>query len=409
MSRDLDGVHSLLQADLEAHAHRLFKWWAAIETPAGFHPQIDTTGQPQPEIPQSIILTTRLLWYFSAYGRIFECGEARRLADKALGVLQERFFDPAFGGFVWSVSADDQVTGTHKQAYAQAFGIYALAEHYAATGDSSSLRMARDLFALLENHFRDPQFGGYIEALSRDLRPVEDQRLSDKDLNAPKSMNTHLHVLEAYTRLHQVAPDPSTARALAGILDVFGTKIIDASTGHLRLFFGLDWQSLSSQISFGHDIEASWLLYEAAEALKDTGWLKRMHDVALRLTELTEVEGMGDDGGVYYEADAALRHIDPVGEWWGQAEALVGFLNAYELSKNEAHLLKAWSVWSFVKQRHVGEGQGEWSWYPEGSGRTNPYLAGEWKCPYHNGRALMEGVVRLQRLTAGRIERVSAI
>jgi len=409
MNRMLDGVLSLFEAELAAHAQSLFDWWRSIETADGFLPEVDAAGVARPDAGHSIILSTRLLWYFSAYGRIAGNVEALRLADKALKRLRTHFLDETYGGFLWALNADASPSASHKQAYAQAFGIYALAEHYAASGEASSLELARRLFRLLERHYRDAVHGGYIEALSRNFTPVSDQRLSDKDLNAPKSMNTHLHVLEAYARLHQVAPTSETEAALGYVLDLFCNHIVDADTGHLRLFFDMDWRSQSAHVSYGHDIEASWLLWEAAEALGDPVRLAAFRPICLRIAGATGAGGMGRDGGVYYEADAEGGALNAVGEWWGQAEALVGFLNAYELSGDEAHLLRAWSVWSFVKLRHLPEGHGEWSWYPEGSGRTNPYLAGAWKCPYHNGRALMEGVGRLKRLTACPEPRAAAL
>ncbi|MDC7675577.1 AGE family epimerase/isomerase [Asticcacaulis machinosus] len=395
----LDGLLHILSAELEAEAERLFAWWSKLDGPGeSFAAEVDLQGRINPSADHSIILATRLLWYFSAHGRLFESQASTRLAHKAAAIIRSRFWDKEHGGLIWALNPDLSPKTTHKQAYAQAFGAYAFAEYYALTRDAEALSLANHLFNLIERHYRDAEFGGYTEALSARFERIDDQRLSDKDLNAPKSMNTHLHVLEAYTRLHQIAPRPETAEALAHNIDMFLRHIIDDQSGHLRLFFKADWTDLSHHVSFGHDIEASWLLFEAADVLGDDGRLLRVKDAAVRLAELVSCDGISRDGGIYYEAAKDGSSLDMVGEWWGQAEGLVGFLNAFELTGEDRYLGHALAAWRFVATHHKPKGLGEWTWYPAGGGRRDPYLAGAWKCPYHNGRAMMEALHRLDRM-----------
>ena len=387
-----DDLATTLGQEARAEARRILRWWQTHlpdRVDGGFFGEIDAAGRPVAGAPKSIVLNTRLLWFFSAAARHLASPEALGLADRAAAYVHDHFVDAHHGGLYWRLDHSGQVVDGKKQAYAQAFGIYAFAEHYLATGNVASLDLARRLQREIEGRYWDVSQGGYIEALAADWRPAGDQRLSDKDLDAPKTMNTHLHVLEAYAHLHRVASDGASRQALARIVDVFAGRFLDRENHHLRLFFDKDWNDVGHTVSFGHDIEASWLLWEAAEVLDDEDRLARLRPIVLGLARATLEEGLNNQGGIAYEQDLA-GHRDDDGEWWGQAEAMVGFLNAWQLSGDGAYLTAVHRVWVNAQAQFGAGGDDEWTWYAADAGKPEQVKAGQWKCPYHNGRAMIE-------------------
>jgi mannobiose 2-epimerase len=347
------------------------------------------------------LLTSRILWTFAAAFAEYRDAEYLAMADYAYADLLSHFHDAEHGGFWWSISADGAVTRDRKQVYGQAFAIYALSEYHAATGRREPLEQAVALYRLLEARARDRRHGGYLEAFDRAWEPIADVRLSAVDLNEPKSQNTHLHVMEAYTRLLALWPDPGLRGALSDLVDIMLTRIVDPATAHLGLFFSEDWTPRSDRVSYGHDIEAAWLLTRSAEVLRESALEARIQPLAVRIAEVTLAEGVDADGGVYNEGGPqGLTNTDK--EWWPQAEAVVGFLNAHELSGRDAFLAAAFRTWDFIDRRLIDRRQGEWL---RGVARDGRPLDGElkvsfWKCPYHNGRTGLESVRRLRRLTA---------
>jgi mannobiose 2-epimerase len=257
------------------------------------------------------------------------------------------------------------------------------------------------LFELIEQHAHDAQFGGYAEVCRRDWSAADaDARLSDKDLSEKKSMNNHLHVLEAYTNLFRVRPDPRVAERLRELIEIFLTRILDPRTRHLHHFFNEQWDIRSDTYTFGHDIEASWLLCEAAEVLADAALLERVRAAAAPMAETVFNEGFGADGGLCYEGrDGQI--IDAGRECWPQAEAMVGFLNAFELSHNAAFLAAAEQAWNYIQKHLVDRAHGEWFWRINPDGRPDPKLpkVSEWKGPYHGTRACLEAIRRLKAMS----------
>jgi mannobiose 2-epimerase len=246
------------------------------------------------------------------------------------------------------------------------------------------------LFELIEQYSFDPVYNGYLEAFDRDWRLLEDLRLSEKDANEKKTMNTHLHVLEAYTNLYRCWPDDKLRKQLRNLIIVFRDKIINNDL-HFRLFFDEQWNSKSNEISYGHDIEGSWLLYEAAEVLDDHDLLKEIKHLSVAMVDVAIRQGLDDDGGLMNEAHDADKH------WWPQAEALVGLVNAWQLTSRSEYLDLTSQVWSFIKTRMIDRKHGEWYWRVDRDGNVNfsEDKAGPWKCPYHNGRAMLELLRRL--------------
>ncbi len=348
---------------------------------------------------KGVILNTRILWTFSHAYRILvdslERESYRIVAERAFRYITENFTDPENGGLYWMVNFQGKPVYTKKQVYAQAFGIYAFTEYFCATDDKAGLDQAIELYQLLEKHSYDQAEGGYLEAFDRDWTLLEDLRLSDKDANERKTMNTHLHVLEAYSNLYTCWKNAQLGQQLKKLILIFLDKIINKDN-HLDLFFDDHWKVKSSIISFGHDIEASWLLQEAAEVLEDPILIKRTKEAALKIVHVVENDGMTEQGALINEVHGNGSRDTDI-HWWPQAEALVGFVNAWQITQDESYLIKTDKLWSFIKE-HVVDANGEWHWRLNESNKIirTEDKAGPWKCPYHNGRACMELMKRLE-------------
>jgi len=349
--------------------------------------------------PKGLIVNARILWTFSAVHRYQPDPLYRQMADRAFDFVMNRFWDEEYGGAHWRLDGDGHVLDTAKKIYGQAFYIYALAEYYLAFGAPAARKRAVELFDLLEAHAHDPQGGGYWEVRRRDWSEAADSRLSDKDLNEKKSMNNHLHVLEAFTNLYLATKDPRVARRLRELLQLFEQRILDPHTGHLHHFFDEHWRVRSDTYTFGHDIEASWLLGEAARALGEATLLERARHVASRVAGLVLKEGLDADGGLCYEGRAG-KVIDRRKESWPQAEAVVGFLNGFQASGDAKYLEAARRVWSYIEEHLVDHDHGEWFWRINEDGKPDLGLpkVGEWKGPYHGSRACLETMKRLDVL-----------
>ena len=346
------------------------------------------------------LLTTRILWTYSAAHARYRDPAYLAMADHAHGDLMLHFHDEEQGGYWWSVSADGSVLRDRKQVYGQAFAVYALTEYHAASGRREPLDQAIAAYRLIEKHAR-ARHGGYLEAFGRAWEPITDMRLSGVDLNEPKSQNTHLHIMEAYTRLLMAWPDPGLRENLRELVEIMLTRIVDPATGHLGLFFAEDWSPRYDRISYGHDIEAAWLLTWAADVLHDPGLAARTRALAVKIAEVTLAEGVDADGGVYNQGGPSGL-TDTNKEWWPQAEAVVGFLNAYQLSGQGRFMDAALRTWDFIERRLIDRSRGEWfrGVTRDGHVLDNDLKVSFWKCPYHNGRTGLEATRRLRELSS---------
>lgn len=363
----------------------------------GFYGEISDSLEINKDAPKGALLTSRILWAFSSSYLQFKAEEYLKIADFAYEYLTRVFWDRNDLGFFWLVDPHGVPIETRKQIYGQAFGIYALSEYYKATGEKEALNRAIELFHLIEDKSYDKQHAGYFEAYTRDWRLETDLRLTPIDMNEKKSMNTHLHVLEAYTNLLRIWNDGSLIRALETLIDMFLNRIIDRRSSHLRLFFDEKWIVKSDNLSFGHDIETSWLLVEAVETLTNDHLMRDITELAIDMAQAVHDQGMDPDGGILFEADRNGKVIDSKKEWWVQCEAVVGFLNAHHLSGDVHFLDAALKTWGFIQKYIIDREHGEWVRYVTRDRvvKKNEALVNNWKCPYHNSRTCLEIINRV--------------
>ena len=365
----------------------------------GFHGHVTHFNQPVEKAHKGAIMNARILWTFAAAYRMYGDQTYLENAKRAYDYIQDRFLDRKMGGVYWELDYRGKVSAARKQIYAIAFVIYAMSEYWMACGEKEALQTAISLFGDIESHALDRDQNGYTEALTRDWLPLEDLRLSEKDDNESKTMNTHLHILEAYTNLLSIHKDPQLVNSLENIIRLFLDHFVDQDSYHLNLFFDDDWNLKSSLISYGHDIECSWLLQEAAEVLGNPELMEHTGLLAVNMAR-KNFEGLDKDGGLFYELFPFDNKLDTDKHWWPQAEAMVGFFNAYQLSGDKEFAGKALSSWRFIKEKLIDYQYGEWYWSVNRDGipQTENEKAGFWKCPYHNGRACMEMVRRIDEI-----------
>jgi len=391
-------VFENLYEEFNEELFNILEFWSlqSLDTVnGGFVGRISNTGKIDFNAGKGAVLNARILWTFSAAYRIIGSEKLEVLAKRAADYLKVHFWDKINGGLYWELDHSGSPVNTRKQAYAQGFGIYAFSEHYLATGNTSSLEYAKKLYQLLEVHFREEKFGGYIEALDKDWNPLEDMRLSEKEDNLPKSMNTHLHILEPYTNLYRAWPNERLKASIIHLLEVFQKHIID-DAGHFTLLFEMDWERKCDIVSFGHEIEGAWLLREAVHEIGTESLSEEIQRTAIRLVENTLKDGLDKDGSLFYEREG--DHLDTDKHWWPQAEAMVGLMDAWEITKDEKYILALEKVWDYVKENVIDYENGEW--YGKVDINGDPYeqedKVGLWKCPYHNSRAMIEMIRRIR-------------
>jgi mannobiose 2-epimerase len=445
------------------------------ERRGGFIGQMSNDLRVQEDAPKGLILNARILWTFSAAYAYTQDDQDRALAQRAYEYLMDHFLDRQYGGCFWELDPNGAVLDDKKKIYGEAFCLYALAEYYRVFGASQALDRAGEIFDLIEMHARDERYGGYLEVMSRDWQPCEDMRLSDKDMNEKKSMNNHLHILEGYTSLLRalswrgrpglasrgrpafVCEDQkqgqdalatgeqgqdalvteeqgqdALATSLRDLIGIFQRHILNSEQTHLQHFFDDAWTPKSDSYTFGHDIEGSWLLCEAAEVVAGaptwrgrpglvsrgrpargsetkeqgqdalaTSLMTDVQDVALRIARTVLTQGLDADGGLFYEGRSG-RIINPNREWWPQAEAVVGFYNAWQLTGDKAFREAAGRCWQFIQNHVVDHEHGEWFWCvrPDGTPDLSLPKVSPWKCPYHNGRCCLEIIRRTQMIVS---------
>ena len=383
-------TESLFLETADVLEHNILDYWLTLRDPrGGFFGEVLSSGEILRDATRGVILNARIIWAFSAAYQVLPKQEYLEAAVKTGEWFLSHFCDGENGGVYWSVTAAGERLDDKKQLYAQGFAIYGLSELYKVTGDPKVLAAAATLFRVVEDRFADPVHGGYIEALARDFSPLEDMSLSAHDINADKTMNSHLHIMEAYANLYRVWPDPSLKAALVRLLDLTCTRIM-GSDGHLQLYFRKDWSVLPGAVSYGHDIETSWLLLECALATQDIDVVTRVRPFAKRMGAAGN-EGLLPDGSMRYEK-LVDGSFDDSRQWWVQAETVVGNLWLWKYHSDDAAVDRALACWSFIRDRLVDRAGGDWYWaiLPDGTPDLSQPKAGFWKCPYHNARMCLE-------------------
>lgn len=390
---------TVYKKELKEELENILRYWVkhTIDPEeGGFYGRIDGDDKVVPGAPKGVVLNSRILWTFSAARHYTNEPAYRQVAKRAYEYLLAHFLDREYGGVYWSLDHTGAVLNDRKQIYGLAFCLYGLSEYYIATGEQRALDEATALFRLIERHSYDPDQKGYYEAFARDWAPLEDLRLSGKDANVQKTMNTHLHILEAYANLYRAWPDALLQERIKGLLEVFDRYMIEKTTGHLVLFFDGDWTVRSSLVSYGHDIEAAWLLQESAIITGDKEWIDRTKQLVLKMARAA-AEGLDEDGGLWYEREGEMLVREQ--HWWPQAEAMIGFFNAWQISGDDGWLQRSLASWEFVRSYIRDPKGGEWWWGVQADHSPMPGQdkAGFWKCPYHNSRACMEIIRRLEK------------
>ena len=364
----------------------------------GFFGRIDGTGHIYKDADKGCVLNARILWTFSSAYRILKNPDYRKIAERSKDYLLEHFFDKKSGGVFWLLDYKGEMKDGKKQIYAQAFAMYGLTEYYRITNDNNCLALAIDLFRLIEKYSYDAKLEGYFEAFSREWGVLDDLRLSSKDANEKKTMNTHLHVLEAYTNLYRIWKDELLRERLKGLIAVFTDKIVNKRTFNLNMFFDEYWNDKTDLVSYGHNIESSWLIYEAALVLGDETIISKVRTIVIKIAEASR-QGLMADGSMIYEKFFTTGHVDYDRHWWVQAETVVGFLNAFILTCKEEYLDLSLAAWRFIADHIVDKQNGEWYWSVNNDLQPNlkEDKAGFWKCPYHDSRMCLE-IIEKQKI-----------
>ena len=422
-----DSVLALKKEMRDVLENNILRFWSdrmLDRENGGFYGRIDGHDNLIPDAEKGAILNARILWSFAAAYRVLRKPEYLAMAERAKRYIIDHFIDHEYGGVFWSVDAHGHPLDTKKQSYAIGFTIYGLSELARATGDREALDYALDLYDCIEEHAFDREYNGYIEARTREWGEIADMRLSELDANYPKSQNTHLHIIEPYANLYRciqelnraqscnyvpsigavlpvdvAVPQETTARleaSLRNLISIFTDHILNPETHHLDLFFDMDWTRGAGHLeSYGHDIECSWLMHEAALVLGDKSVLHRVEPIVRMVARASE-KGLRPDGSMIHEANLDTGHVDDDLHWWVQAENVVGWINIYQHFGDEDALEKAVRCWEYIKTQLIDWEHGEWHWsrHPDGSLNLTDDKAGFWKCPYHNSRMCLEVIER---------------
>ena len=393
MTDELKKYRIELQQELKA----ILDYWiknTIDEINGGFVGKIDHSGKVYNDAPKGAVLNSRILWTFSAAYNLTREPVYLNIAARAFQYVQDYIVDKEYGGVYWAVDHKGRPLETEKEIYALSFAIYGLSEYFKASGNESSRKLAVMIYDDILKYSYDKKNGGYIEGFSRDWKQIPERRLGTEK----KSMNTHLHLLEAFSNLLTTWNDSEVFEKVKELVAIFQDHIISSKTSHLVLFFDEGWNEKSRMISYGHDIEAAWLILEAAEKLKDDRLIEKVKTSSIKVTNAA-AEGLDGDGGLWYEYDVDKKHLLKEKHWWPQSEAMVGFFNAWEITKDEKYLKQSIKTWEFVKEHLLDKKLGEWYWgvKEDLSPMPNADKVGIWKCPYHNSRACIEIINRINR------------
>jgi len=389
---------NILSEEFEAELDNILSFWeynSVDQIHGGFIGQIDENNVRNYKANKGLILNARILWTFSAAYKQTKNQTHFELSQRAYQYLITYFYDKLNKGFYWLLSPEGEVMDTKKHIYAQAFVIYGLSEYYSISHDTDALDLAIETYRLIVEKSKDLVNGGFNEAFSMDWKELSDLRLSDKDVNVQKTMNTHLHIVEAFANLYESWADEELKSEIISNLYLINDKFIDKKSGHLKLFFDNKWQDHTDAISYGHDVEAAWLLLRCAEIVADDKLIEVYKEVAIKLID-SSISAIDADGGLWYEKGINSGVLIKEKHWWPQSEFVIGSINAYQLTSDIRYLEYCQNNWTFLKN-HIKDPTGEWYWGIDTDGHPmkNQDKVGFWKCPYHNVRMCLELINRI--------------
>ena len=388
---------------LEEHEHILKFWenYTIDEENGGFIGQIDSDMKKQPEADKGVILNARITWAFSAAYKYNKNPEYLKLATRAYNYLIDKFYDHENDGVYFMIDYKGNPTVDRNQVIAVAFVTYAFSEYYRATENKEALDYALKLFNSLELFALDKDENGYFDAFSKEWEKLEDMRMYPGDKNATKTMNANFHIMVAYANIYRAYKNDKIKRALKNLIQVLLDKIIDVKRGSCNLFFDSNWEILPSDDNYGLDIEASWLIWDAALVLNDQKIIEQLRPIVLKIVEHSIKYGYDKDGGMMNEGNDKEGAVNTYKSWWVQAESVIALFNAYQMTTENKYLAHALLTWDFIKKYVIDYNYGEW-YGTVGKDDHKPNLEenkiGPWKCPYHNSRMGLQIAERIDSL-----------
>ena len=386
----------MFTTEIKNHLEKdLIPFWQKMkdEENDGFYGYLGYDLKLDKKAVKGCILNSRILWFFSNAYMVLEDPKLLESASHASQFLKEHCLDQKYGGVFWSLTYKGEPEDTTKHTYNQAFAIYALSSYYDASKDIEALEIARELYQLIETKCKDEY--GYLEAFTREFLPEENDKLSENGVIAEKTMNTLLHVFEAYTELYRVTKDEKVAAQIRFMMDIIADKVYNYQIGRQEVFFDRTWNSLIDLYSYGHDIETAWLVDRGLEVLNDKAYTEKLSKITREITDNIYKRAYIDHSLVN-EAENGV--VDTTRVWWVQAEAVVGFLNGYQKQGKEEYLQASKDIWEYIKKYFIDKRQGsEWFWsVREDHTPDEKPIVEPWKCPYHNGRMCFEVIRRTQ-------------
>lgn len=387
----------LLKSEVKNHLEtKILPFWKNLRDMenGGFYGYMDFDLNIDKEAVKGCILHSRILWFFSNAAMTLKDNTLLEYAKHAYDFIKNYCLDETYGGIYWAVTYDGKIADGMKHTYNQAFAIYALSSYYDASGNEEALELAWKLYELIEHQCKDEE--GYLEAFDRNFEPISNEKLSENGVMAEKTMNTLLHVFEAYTELYRVTKDENVEKNLRWILDIFADKVYNPARHRQEVFFDAHWNTLIDLHSYGHDIETAWLIDRGCEVLGDAALEAKMQVITKDLTAEVYKTAFKKNS-LLNECEKGVDNVSRI--WWGQAESLVGFLNGYEKAPEHREYLEAvFGQWDYIKTNLVDLRDGsEWFWDLDDDGKpsTKKPIVEPWKCPYHNGRMCFEVIRRL--------------
>lgn len=401
---DLRDQLLLFKEEVLTEHEQILKFWENYtidEENGGFIGQIDSDMTKHSDADKGVILNARITWSFSAAYKYTNKTEYLKLATRAYNYLIDKFYDHENNGVYFMVDYKGNPTVDRNQVIAVAFVTYAFSEYYIATKNEEALDYALKLFDSLETYALDKEFNGYFDAFTKEWEKLDDMRMYPSDANATKTMNANFHIMVAYANIYRAYKDDKVKRALKNLIEVLLDKVIDTKRGSLNLFFETNWDIVPSNDNYGLDIEASWLIWDAVQVLGDKKLTEQIEPIVLKIVEHCLKYGYDKDGGMMNEGNDKDGVVNTYKSWWVQAESVIAFFNAYQMTEENKYLANSLLSWDFIKKYVIDYKYGEW-FGTVAKDDHEPNLEeskiGPWKCPYHNSRMGLQIAERIDSI-----------